>query len=366
MTGMEIAILGLPQSGKTTVFNALTRGAAESPSKGAPVGAIQIGVVKVPDPRLEALGGLFRPQKVVPAEITYWDLPPVREEAVAKGISGVYLNQLQKADGLMVVVRAFQDPSVPHLEGSVDPHRDAETMLMELAFSDLAILERRLERLRLNLKGAKASEREAIQREEAFMQGVRQALERGVPIREQPVRGEPLLANYQFLTAKPLLLLFNVGEEALADLPNLEGELCQRYQRPGVGVAALCAKLEAELSQLSPEEEQEFRQSLGLKGGHLERVVRLSLELLEQVCFFTGGPKEVRAWTITRGTPAVKAAGRIHSDMERGFIRAEVVTYSDLMAAGSMAEARRRGVLRMEGKGYQVQDGDVITFLFNV
>jgi hypothetical protein len=302
----------------------------------------------------------------VPAELTYWDLPPVREEGVQKTISGQHLNQFQKADALLLVVRAFEAPSVPHLEGSVDPHRDVATMLLEMAYSDLAILERRLERLKLSLKGASAQQREAIAREEGLLRGIQKELERGIPLREQPVGSDPTLANYQFLTHKPLLVLLNVGEEAIGRLKELDQELSKRYSGTGVGTATLCAKLEMELAQLAPGEEQEFRASLGLQDSGVDRVVRLSLELLRQVTFFTVVSQEVRAWLVHQDTPAVKAAGRIHTDMERGFIRAEVLAYRDLAASGSLAEARRRGLLRTEGKSYSVQDGDVITFLFNV
>ena len=368
---MQVAIIGLPQSGKSAVFQALTRGAAHGGrapgAPGAP-GGLHVGVTRVPDARLEALADIFHPEKVTPAEVTYWDIPAAPTLEKGQGIAGQYLNVLQRADALLLVVRAFSDPSVPHLAGSVDPHRDAAAMQEELAFADLLLLERLVERREATLKGAKPHEREAVGRELALLRRLKEGLEAGVPVREQETTEEErkLLAGYQLLTGKPLLVVFNVGEEQLEALASLRGELERRYRRPGMAALALCGKLEAELGQLAPEEEQEFRQSLGLEESGAQRAIRATYELLGLISFFTGGPRDVHAWTVPRGTPAVKAAGRVHSDMERGFIRAEVVAFEDLMRCGSLAEARRQGVLRTEGKGYVVQDGDVVTFLFSV
>lgn len=360
---MEIGIIGLSKSGKTTLFRALTRGKAERTGE-----ALHIGVTKVPDPRLDTLARIFKPQRVIPAEIKYWDIPGQPEGLSRTGIGGQFLNILQKADALLNVVRAFQDPSVPHPEGSVDPLRDAAVMWEELAFSDLGILERRVQRIEAGLKGAKGHQRDVLAREKALLERVKEGLEGEVPIREQEFDEEEArtIANYQFLTAKPLLLVVNIGEEELGRGAELEREVGERYKRPGVKAVAMCGKLEMELSELEPEEEREFRESLGLTQSGSERAIRASYELMGLVSFFTVVSQEVRAWTVPRGTPAVKAAGKIHSDMERGFIRAEVISFSDLARCGSIAEGRRQGLLRLEGKGYPVQDGDVITFLFNV
>ncbi|MBI2872003.1 MAG: redox-regulated ATPase YchF [Chloroflexi bacterium] len=365
---MQIALVGLPRSGRTTVFNALTRGHAETALFSTGGEQPNVGVAKVPEERLPFLAELFRPKRVVPAEVQYMDMPESREEGKGHGIGGQYLNILQQCDALLHVVRAFRDPGVPHEEGSVDPYRDVESMDLELAFSDLAILERRVQRLEVGLKGAKPSQRDAVLREKEALTPIKAALEKDTPIREQRIPPDltTTLENYQFLTAKPLLVVFNIGEEDLARAGELEEEMRQRLSRPGVAGAALCGKLEMELAQMSPEEEAEFRRSLGLGQSGLERIIRISYDLMGLISFFTGGDQEVHAWTIARGTVGQKAAGKVHSDMERGFIRAEVVAYDDLHRCGSLAEARKQGLLRLEGKTYEVRDGDVIKFLFNV
>ena len=363
---MDIAIVGSPASGKTTLFSALIGGAGQP--DGATREASPIGVAKVPDPRLEPLAALFHPDRVVPAEVTYHDLPPAREESRQRAIGGQQLNLLQKTSALLLIVRAFQDPSVPHVLGDVDPHRDVEALLGELTLSDLMILERRVERIQQELKKARVTERDALSKEQLLLERIKADLEREVPIREQELgpTDARLLTNYQFLTAKPLLLVFNIGEELLPGALSFEAELAERYGRPKVAVAVVSAKLERELAQLDAEEQEEFRTSMGASGLGIDHVLRRTLEVLEMVTFFTVVSREVKAWTVPTSTPAVKAAGTIHSDMERGFIRAEVVSFQEMVGCGSVAEARRRGVLRLEGKDYAVQDGDVVTFLFNV
>ena len=366
---MELGIIGLPRSGKTTVFNALTRGHAETASFGTAGQQAQRGVAKVPDPRLAVLEEMFHPHRTVPAEVQYIDIPGAPEGlGRSRGIGGEFLNVLQRCDALLHVVRAFEDPTVPHVEKSIDPYRDAATMDLELAFVDLGILERREQRIQTSLKGARGHERDLLLREQEVLSNIRATLERDVPIREQqvPQEAHPLLENYQLLTAKPLQVLFNIGEEQLSQAAQIEEEMRRRLARPHVKCAALGGKLEMELSQMDPPEEQEFRQSLGAGEAGLERMVRFSQTLLGLVSFFTTASNEVKAWTIAAGTPAQTAAGRIHSDMERGFIRAEVVHFDDLQRCGSLTEAKRQGLLRLEGKTYAVEDGDVITFLFNV
>jgi GTP-binding protein YchF len=362
---MKVAIIGLPRSGKTTIFNALTRGKAEVAAY-SPTLAPNIGVAKVPDSRLSALEGIFQPKKTVPAEVSYIDIAGSMKGFGKEGAAGELLNYLTTADALLQVVRAFKDAKVPHPEGSVEPKRDMVSSDLELAMSDLAIMERRLEKLETSLKGAKATEREPYLKEQLLLQKIKAELEKDKPIRLQGLAKEELkmLANYQFLTAKPMLLVLNIGEEQIPQAAQLEGEISSLYIQ--FAVVALCGKLEMELAQLSDAEAKEFREAMGLSKPAVDRVIDLSYSLLGLISFFTTVSSELKVWTIPGGTPAPKAAGKIHSDMERGFIRAEVIGYSDLESCGNIAEARKRGLLRTEGKNYIIQDGDVVTFLFNV
>ena len=358
---MEIGIIGFPQSGKTTLFHALTRGRVESTSHGSGRQNVHAGIARMADTRLDSLADIIQPDKVTPAEVKYWDVPAGAGERA--GFGGLYLNVLQGADALLHVVRQFQDPSVAHVRGTVDPVRDAADMETDLALSDLAILERRLERIEAQQKGARGAERDSLTREGAFLQGLKDGLEHGQPVRGQEVPEQMMdvLSNYQLLTAKPLLTVVNTDEDA----PPGGGMDRGARGGPGTECTSLSAKLEMELTQLAPEDEEEFRVSMGLTESGLDRVVRLSSRLLSLVSFFTYVSREVRAWTVPEDTPAVKAAGRVHTDIERGFIRAEVVSFDDLSEYGSLAQCRKHGLLRLEGKGYPVKDGDVITFLFN-
>ncbi len=365
---MEIGIIGLSQSGKTTVFNAVTRGHAPIIAS-APGAKANIGVAKVPDERLDRLDEIFKPKKKVPAEVTYIDVPGAPQGlGKGEGIGGEFLNRLQRADALLHVVRGFEDPSVAHVEGSVDPYRDIGSMDMEMAFADLAILERRQQRLENDLKRAKTQDRDAIRREQALIDKIKGELEKGVPIRGQGLEKteRAALEGFQFLTAKPLLEVLNIDEAQLADIETQERELASHVSGVGVASAALAGKLEADLARMPVDEEAEFRESLSAGESGLRRILRLSFDLLGVISFLTVGEDEVRAWTIPRVTPAGKAAGKVHSDIERGFIRAEVVSYDDMMACQTMAEARKRGVLRVEGKDYPVADGEIVHFLFNV
>jgi GTP-binding protein YchF len=366
---VEIGIVGLPKCGKTTVFNALSKGDADISPSSASATKPNLGVAKVHDSRLKPLEEMFHPQRTVPAEVKYIDFPKAPEGLTrSQGIAGEFLNLLQRTDALLHVVRAFQDPSVPHIEENVDPHRDLAAMELELAFADLAILERRVERLGGELKSAKASEREAKLREHAILDRIKGELQGEVPIREQQLSAEEarLLENFQFLTAKPMLIVWNIGEEAVAQAVELEERLRAQYSRPGVEVVTLCGKVEMDLAEMEDEEAEEFRDAMGLQEPGLHRAIRSSYQLLGLASFFTVGADEVKAWTIDIDTPAVKAAGKIHTDIERGFIRAEVISYDHLIQCGSLAEGRKKGLLRIEGKTYKVQDGDVVNFLFNV
>jgi hypothetical protein len=363
---MRIAIIGLPKSGKTTVFNALTKGKAEVASY-SPSLTPNIGVAKVPDLRLTTLENIFAPKKTVPAEVDYVDVAgSPKALSIEEGIKGELLNYLTTADALLQVVRAFEDERLPHPGGSIDPKRDIATLDLELAFSDLAIIERRLDRLEASLKGAKASERGQYLKEQLVLQKIKAGLEKDMPIRKQDLSEDEFkaLSNYQFLTAKPTLVVLNIGEEQLPQASQLRDGISSSY--PQFAVIALCGKLEMELAQLSDTEAKEFREAMGLVTPALDQIIDLSYHLLGLISFFTTASAELKAWTIPSGTAAPKAAGKVHSDMEKGFIRAEVVSYADLDRCGSLVEARKKGLLRMEGKNYIIQDGDIVTFLFNV
>jgi hypothetical protein len=363
---MKIAITGLPKSGKTTIFNALTKGKAEVTAYSSSL-TPNVGITKVPDSRLEVLQNMFQPKKTIPAEVSYVDIggfPKSSHRGAA--IEGEFLNYLTTADALLQVVRAFEDEKLPHPEGSINPKRDTANLDLELAFSDLTIIERRLEKLESALKGATASEREAYLKEQHLLQKIKSGLEKDIPIRQQNISEDELkaLSNYQFLTVKPMMVILNIGEEQMPQATLLENELNSVY--PQFAIVALCGKLEMELAQLNDTEAVEFREAMGLTTSMVDRIIDLSYHLLGLISFFTTASAELKAWTIPSGTLALKAAGKIHSDMERGFIRAEVISYNDLQKCGSLAEAKKRGMLRTEGKNYVVKDGDVVTFLFNV
>lgn len=364
---VDTGIIGLSQSGRTTIFNALTGHSAGTESH-AQEGS-HIGVAKVPEPRLKGLADMLHPRKVVPAEVTFIDIgASVTDLVKEKTASAPLLAKLRNVDALINVVRAFTDDSIPHIEGSLDVERDIAAMNLELAFSDLTLLEKRLERIEISLKGAKPPDRQNLLREQEMLGKLKADLEKDQPIREiRPAADEArIMANYQFLTAKPLVVVVNIGEDQLPQAASLEAELDSRYSRPGCRLITLCGKLEMELAQLDENAAEELRIEFGVTESGLDRTIKLSSELLGLISFFTTASAEVKAWTIKNGATAVEAAGKIHSDMARGFIRAEVISYDDLMKCGSPAEARKKGLLRLEGKSYTVQDGDVITFLFNV
>jgi len=361
---IDIGIIGLAKSGKTTIFNALTKGKADTRSP-----APHIGIAKVPEPRLKVLADMLHPKKVVPAEVSYIDIgASVKGLDTDRAIGGQILNQLGNADALLNVARAFTDDSVPHVEGSIDVDRDIATNNLELAVYDSGIINQRLERIETSLKGAKPTERLGLLHEQELLTKLRTELEKEALIRELRLTSDEVktIANYQFLTAKPLLIAVNIGEEQIPQAASLEAQLNSRYRRAKSGVITLCGKLEMELTQLDDDAARSFRAEFGLAESGLDRVIKLSYELLGLISFFTIVSGEVKAWSIQKGTTAIKAAGKIHSDMERGFIRAEVTSYDDLVKCGSLSETQKKGALRLEGKSYIVQDGDVITFLFNI
>ena len=366
---MAIGIFGLPQAGKTTIFNAVTRGHADTATFRAGSTQPNVGIAKVPDPRLGTLAEISRPKRIVPAEVEYVDVPVAPEGmGVSKGIGGEYLSILQRSDALLMVCRSFVDPAVAHVSDTVDPYRDAETLELELTFSDLTILERREQRIAAQLKTARVTERDALTKEQALIGGIREQLEDNIPVRAQtlPPDARPFLDNFQLLSAKPLMIVFNIDEASVPSTVEIEAEMARRIERPGVASAALCGQLEMELAQMEPGEEAEFRESMGAGEPCLDRMVRLSYGLLGLISFLTTGEDETRAWTIRTGTVALDAAAKVHSDIQRGFIRAEVVTFDDLVRTRSWGEARKQAALRTEGKQYVMRDGDVVNFLFNL
>ena len=366
---MQIAIVGLAGCGKTTVFNTLTRGHAETGGYGGL--QLNVGVVKVPDPRLDRLAEVFKPKKIVHADVTYVDLPapPASTEfhVGTEELPAEHLARLRDSDALIHVVRAWDDAAHPHPAGSVDPARDLEQLDLEFILADLSQVDRRLERLKASGRHGTPAEREANEREEAILARLKPALEAGRPIRDESLDQdeEKVLRGFRFLTQKPVLVLLNVGEGQLADEAALIARIAGGYPHSHSMVDALSAKIEMELGELEPDEAAVFMAELGLAESSLDRVIGLSYRLVGLISFLTAGPDEVRAWPIPDGSNAVDAAGAIHTDLARGFIRAETIAYEDLLAIGSMAEAKKHGKLRSEGKTYRVRDGDVIEILFS-
>ena len=349
---MKIGIIGLAAAGKTTLFNALTGGAASTGGYGAV--RVNIGAAHVADARVDALSAVFSPKKTTYAAVNFVDAG-VGDGSAAKNAEAIP-QALEGADALLVVVRAFEDAGVPHPKESIDPARDLADVRLDLLLRDLSVVERRRERLE-KLVRVKKDPAEAA--EFALLTKIQETLEEGRPVRALKLGEEEMriIKGFGFLSAKPLLVVVNVGEEQLGDaFGELDGET----------PVALAARLEEELAQLPGEEQAEFLADYDLKSSALDRVVQASFGLLDLRCFFTLGEDEVRAWPVRAGTIALHAAGTIHTDLERGFIRAEVVSYTDFIAAGSLSAARDRGTLRLEGKDYVVKDGDIFHVRFNV
>ncbi|MEQ1574260.1 MAG: redox-regulated ATPase YchF [Vicinamibacterales bacterium] len=359
---LHAALIGFPSSGKTTLFQLMTNAREVPRGKGD----VNIGISRVPDSRLDTLTGMYNPKKRMPATVEFTDIAgPARAGAQALVDVAGYKN----ADALVHVVRAFRDPAVAHPSGSVDPARDAQAMEDELILADLGVAERRLERIEKDLKKGKSAE---LEKERDLVQRCRVALEEGRPLRTLAIAGEDLkrLRGFQFLSAKPLLLVINLDESDLADsgadlhVAARQTGLTSFLEHAATKAVALCAKIELEISQLDRADAQAFLKDLGLAESGLDRVIRTTYDLLGYMSFFTVGEDECRAWSIARGTPAQLAAGEIHSDIQRGFIRAEVVAYDALIGRGTMAACRDHGEVRLEGKEYVVQDGDIINFRF--
>ena len=366
---MEVSIIGLPKSGKTTLFNALTRGKAATETYTSTTLTPNIGIAKVPEPRLHLLSTIFTPKKTTSAEIKYVDLGGTpRSYGKDEFIRGQYLNYLSTADSLLHVVQAFSADTAVYGDDDINPKRDLASLDLELIVSDISIIGKRLDRIENALKGARSMEREHHLQEQALLSKIKSGLEQEIPIWKQGLTNEETksLSNYQFLTAKPVLIIINIGEDSIGQTASIESEIRSVYAYPQFDIVVLCGKLEMELAQLSDEEAEVFRSTYGLSEPALDKVINTSYNLLGLISFFTTVSDELKVWTIPRGTTALKAAGKIHTDMEKGFIRAEVVSYSDLEKCGSIAESRKQGLLKLEGKNYTVQDGDIITFLFNV
>ncbi len=356
---MRIGIIGLPASGKTTLFNALTDGAARTGGYGG--AEAHVGVAKIDDPRVDALAEIFRPKKTIHATVEFADVPGLGESAEGLAGEAVIPPPLLVAVALLLVLRAFEAPGIPHSRQSVDPARDLEDARLDLVLRDLAVTERRVERLERLVALKKNTEEVA---EFKLLKVVQGALEEGRPVRDLDLSSEEdgRLRGFGFLSVKPLLVVVNAGEERV-------GEVCTAFGLPSAEsdtASVLCAKLEEEIVGLPEEDRADYLVGYGLERPAADRVAKASFALLDLRCFFTTGEDEVRAWPVRAGTAALKAAGTVHSDMERGFIRAEVISCEEFMAAGSMAEARKRGTLRLEGKSYEIQDGDIFRVRFNV
>jgi hypothetical protein len=363
---LRTALIGYPSTGKTALFQLMTA-AHDAPKSHGRLEAT-LGIARVPDPRLDILTRMYNPKKRVPATVEFADIPGRPSGSGSEALLDVAA--YRNADALVHVLRAFTDEGIPHAAGSIDPRRDARAMEDELLLADLAVVEKRLDRLAKDLKKGRTPE---LEREQSLLLRCKPELENGVPLRTFQLDADDrrLLRGFQFLSAKPLLLVLNVDERDLegGGAAGLDRALAQAgiaaiAAGPNTGVVAVCAKIELEIGQLEPADAAAFLADLGLKESGLDRVIRASYDLLGYISFFTVGDDECRAWSIPRGTPAQAAAGEIHTDLSRGFIRAEVVAYDAHIARGTMAACREHGEVRLEGKEYIVQDGDIINVRF--
>ena len=365
---MKLGIVGLPNVGKSTLFNSLTKAGAESANYPFCTIDPNVGVVAVPDDRLDKLAALYNSAKITPAVIEFVDIAGlVKGASKGEGLGNQFLANIREVDAIVHVVRCFEDSNVVHVDGSIDPLRDIETINLELVFSDLEILERRIAKVTKTARMDKEAAKEL-----AFLEKVKAHLEEGqlaITLETENEDEDAWLATYNLLTAKPVIYAANVAEDDIADdgANNQYVQAVREYAaKQNSEVFVICAQIEEEISELDEDERKMFLEDLGLTESGLEKLVRASYHLLGLMSFLTAGEDETRAWTIKIGTKAPQAAGKIHTDFERGFIKAEVVNYQDLLDCGSYAGAREKGLVRMEGKEYVVQDGDVILFRFNV
>ncbi|MDD3839809.1 MAG: redox-regulated ATPase YchF [Clostridia bacterium] len=365
---MKLGIVGLPNVGKSTIFNALTAAGAESANYPFCTIDPNVGVVPVPDGRLDKLAQLVHPEKVTPTTIEFYDIAGlVKGASKGEGLGNKFLSHIREVEAIVHVVRCFSDDNIIHVEGSINPGRDIETINLELIFSDLEILQRRRAKTE---KIAKSGDKIAKRELEILIELI-ESLESGNVARNISFPEEDLdfVKQLNLLTYKPVLYVANVSEENLLEgvQNNSQYKMLEKYvKQEDSQLIYICGKIEDEISQLDPSEKKEFLKELNLEQSGLDRLVKASYKLLDLISFLTAGPKEVRAWTIKKGTKAPQAAGKIHTDFERGFIRAEVISYENLLKCGSYSAARDKGLIRLEGKDYVMQDGDVVVFRFNV